>query len=145
MSKKETLHIYCRVSTRNQGDDGSSLEVQEKRGLKVSKLLNLKPKVIKEVGSGMKPYLETREEFTNLMEGIEDGKIKNVWIDEETEKIFTYRIGQVDFFEAIICIVYWFTIFQRSVISGVVENRSWAWLGTVIDVCIDRFAGGCEW
>ena len=131
MSKKEILYIYCRVSTRNQGDDGSSLEVQEKRGLKVSKLLNLKPKVIKEVGSGMKPYLETREEFTNLMEGIEDGKIKNVWIDEET------RLTRNDIDQQFIHI----SMKQNEVnlfVGMSTTPKKWDWMTDLVDTIITK-------
>jgi len=81
---KETLYIYCRVSTSNQSDDGVSLDVQEKRGTQLSKKLNLSPIIIKEQGSGMKPFTETRPQFTELFDGITDGRVKNVWIDEET-------------------------------------------------------------
>ena len=54
----ETLYIYCRVSTTKQDEDGQSLNVQEERGLNVSKQLSLSPIVIKEQGSGLKPYIE---------------------------------------------------------------------------------------
>ena len=83
-NSEKTLYIYCRVSTSGQEQDGSSLEVQKERGIKLSKKLNLSPVVIQEQGSGMKPYLETRKKFTELMDGVEDGVVKNVWIDEDT-------------------------------------------------------------
>jgi len=35
--KDKTLYLYLRISTRKQDKDGVSLEVQEERGLKVSK------------------------------------------------------------------------------------------------------------
>ena len=84
LDKNNTIYVYCRVSTKSQGDDGTSLDVQEERGIKYSKKLNLKPIVIKEVGSGMKPYTEVRTQFTELMDGIYDDNVKNVWIDEDT-------------------------------------------------------------
>ena len=89
----ETLYLYCRVSTSGQEKDGSSLDVQKDRGIKLSKELNLSPIVIQEQGSGMKPYIPHKDEkgkkhgrvlFTELMDGLEDGFVKNVWIDEET-------------------------------------------------------------
>ena len=82
--KDKTLYIYCRISTRGQDKDGVSLEVQEERGLKVSKQLGLSPVVIKEQGSGLKPYIEERPLFTDLMDYVVDGKIKHFWIDEDT-------------------------------------------------------------
>ena len=81
---QKTLYIYCRVSTTGQDKDGYSLDVQEGRGIKLSKQLNLKPIVIQEQGSGMKPYLDVRPLFSELMDGINDGYVKNVWIDDDT-------------------------------------------------------------
>ena len=81
---KETLYIYSRVSTSSQSEDGVSLDVQEKRGLEFSKNMNLSPIVIKEQGSGMKPFVDTRPQFTEFFDGITDGRVKNIWIDEET-------------------------------------------------------------
>ncbi len=80
----ETLYIYCRVSTSGQDKDGVSLDVQEERGLQVSKQLGLSPIVIKEQGSGLKPYIEERPLFTDIMDYVVDGKIKHFWIDEDT-------------------------------------------------------------
>ena len=80
----ETLYIYCRVSTTKQDEDGHSLNVQEERGLKVSKRLGISPIVIKEQGSGLKPYIEERPLFTKLMDNVVDGNIKHFWIDEDT-------------------------------------------------------------
>ena len=80
----ETLYIYCRVSTTKQDEDGQSLNVQEERGLKVSKRLGISPIVIKEQGSGLKPYIEERPLFTKLMDNVVDGNIKHFWIDEDT-------------------------------------------------------------
>jgi site-specific DNA recombinase len=88
-----TLFIYCRVSTSGQEQDGSSLGIQKDRGIKLSKKMNLSPVVIQEQGSGMKPYIPHTDEkgkkwgrplFTELMDELEDGKIKNVWVDEDT-------------------------------------------------------------
>ena len=79
----ETLYIYCRVSTTKQDEDGQSLNVQEERGLKVSKRLGLSPIVIKEQGSGLKPFEDERPLFSDLyFEGICDGKVKNLWTDD---------------------------------------------------------------
>ena len=81
---QKTFYIYCRVSTTGQDKDGYSLDVQEGRGIKLSKQLNLKPIVIQEQGSGMKPYLDVRPLFSELMDGVNDGYVKNVWIDDDT-------------------------------------------------------------
>jgi len=84
--KDNCMYIYCRVSTKSQNDEGISLEVQRDRGLEVSKRLGLEPIVIMEQGSGLKPYKTERPKFSHLMVGIQDGYVKNVWIDELTRK-----------------------------------------------------------
>ena len=78
------LYIYCRVSSSNQSENGVSLSVQSDRGREVSKMLGLTPVVIEEQGSGLKPYLEKRPLFTELMDNVVDGYVKHIWIDEET-------------------------------------------------------------
>jgi len=80
----KTLYIYCRVSDKSKTNDGVSLSVQSDRGREVSKILGLSPIVIEEQGSGLKPYLEERPLFTELMDNVVDGYVKHIWIDEET-------------------------------------------------------------
>ena len=41
----DNLHIYLRVSSDKQIDDGFGLESQRKLGLRISKNLKLKPKM----------------------------------------------------------------------------------------------------
>ena len=41
MSKKETLHIYTRVSTTHQSEKGMSLINQREKGIEVSKRLGM--------------------------------------------------------------------------------------------------------
>ena len=53
--------------------DSKRLDVQEQRGLEFCKKLNLDPIVIKEQGSGLKPYSEVRPKFTELVDKIVDG------------------------------------------------------------------------
>ena len=81
---KDKLYIYCRVSTSSQSDEGVSLDVQEQRGIEVSKKNNMKPISIKEQGSGLKSYSEERPLFSNLMNKVSDGEVKHIWIDELT-------------------------------------------------------------
>jgi site-specific DNA recombinase len=81
---KDKLYIYCRVSTSSQSDEGVSLDVQEQRGIEVSKKNNLKPISIKEQGSGLKTYTEERPLFSSLMDKVSDGEVKHIWIDELT-------------------------------------------------------------
>ena len=88
----ETLYIYCRVSTTSQSEEGVSLDVQEERGLQVSKQLGLSPIVIKEQGSGLKPYIPHTDEngkkqgrplFSEIMKSVSFGDVKHLWIDTD--------------------------------------------------------------
>ena len=88
----KTLYIYCRVSTSGQEKDGVSLDVQEERGLQVSKQLGLSPIVIKEQGSGLKPYIphidkngkkQGRPLFSEIMKSVSFGDVKHLWIDTD--------------------------------------------------------------
>jgi len=88
----KTLYIYCRVSTSGQDKDGVSLDVQEERGLQVSKQLGLSPIVIKEQGSGLKPYIPHTDEngkkqgrplFSEIMKSVSFGDVKHLWIDTD--------------------------------------------------------------
>ena len=90
---KEILYIYSRVSTSSQSEDGVSLSVQSERGKKISKKLKLSPIVIEEQGSGLKPFIETRPLFEQIYDGITEGLVKNVWIDEET-RLTRYDVDQ---------------------------------------------------
>ena len=88
----DTLYIYCRVSTTKQDEDCISLDVQEERGLQVSKQLSLSPIVIKEQGSGLKPYIPHTDEngkkqgrplFSEIMKSVSFGDVKHLWIDTD--------------------------------------------------------------
>jgi len=90
--KDKTLYIYCRVSTSGQEKDGVSMDVQEERGLQVSKQLGLSPIVIKEQGSGLKPYIPHIDEngkkqgrplFSEIMKSVSFGDVKHLWIDTD--------------------------------------------------------------
>ena len=80
MSKKETLHIYTRVSTSNQLD-GTSLDIQKEKGIKISKQLGMEYKIWNEGhGSGFEEYSEFRPVFSRLLENIKDGKVKHFYV-----------------------------------------------------------------
>ena len=131
LDKKNTIYVYCRVSTKSQGDDGTSLDVQEERGIKYSKELNLKPIVIKEVGSGLQPYIEKRTQFTELMDGIYDDKVKNVWIDEDT------RLTRLDTDLSTIHI----EMKQKNVnlyVGSSPTPKKWDWITDLVDTIITK-------
>lgn len=85
----ETMVVYCRVSTTRQGEEGNSLEVQEQRGIELSKKLGLTPIIFTEVGSGNplgdKSYLTTDERplFKKIMSNVKMGNVKNLWVDKD--------------------------------------------------------------
>ena len=70
MSKKETLHIYTRVSSRGQVG-GTSLDTQKEKGIKLSEQLGMNYKIWNEGhGSGFEEFSEFRPVFSSLLEKI---------------------------------------------------------------------------
>ena len=71
---KETLHIYTRVSTGVQQDDGTSLETQLEEGNKCGEKLGMGIKVWDEGGeSGSKNDLTNRPKLSEILDLIEKG------------------------------------------------------------------------
>jgi len=107
------------------------LDVQEKRGMKLSKKMNLSPIVIKEQGSGLKTFVDTRPQFTELFDGITDGRVKNVWIDEET------RLTRYDLDLQFIHLQ-----MKKSEVNLYVGNNSepkkWDWMTDLVDTIITK-------
>ena len=136
----ETLYIYCRVSTSGQEKDGVSLDVQKDRGIKLSKELNLSPIVIKEQGSGMKPYIPHTDEngkkqgrplFTEIMDGIEDGQVKNFWVDDDT------RLTRFDVDQQYIHIQ--MKLKQVNLYIGTSNTpKKWDWITDLVDTIITK-------
>jgi len=78
---KETLHIYTRVSSVSQEEEGTSLETQLELGLERSKKLGMKHKVWNEGGqSSSKDDLGNRPVLVNLLKGIDDGDVKHLYV-----------------------------------------------------------------
>jgi DNA invertase Pin-like site-specific DNA recombinase len=78
---KETLHIYTRVSTSAQEEDGTSLETQKELGIKRAKELGFKYKVWNEGGqSSNKDDLTNRPQLSNLLQEIESDLVKHVFV-----------------------------------------------------------------
>lgn len=79
----ETLHIYTRVSSQVQKDEGGSLDTQLEYGINFSKNLNMDYKHWNEdVMSSKSEYIEDREVLDNLMKEVDKGKIKNLFVFE---------------------------------------------------------------
>ena len=77
----ETLHIYTRVSTIAQEEEGTSLETQQELGIKRSKELGFKYKIWNEGGqSSNKEDLTNRPVLIALLDEIERSAIKQVFV-----------------------------------------------------------------
>lgn len=81
MDKNEKIGLLLRVSTQVQEKDGTSLEVQEKTGRKLSEKLGLEPIVFNEGSqSSFKVEIEERIKLVELLDEIENNKISNIWV-----------------------------------------------------------------
>ena len=83
MSKKETLHIYTRVSTTHQSEKGMSLINQREKGIEVSKRLGMDFNIWNEGGkSSFKDDLLNRPILMKMIDGFKDGTIKYVYVSD---------------------------------------------------------------
>ena len=77
----ETLHIYTRVSTSAQEDDGTSLDTQRQMGEKRAAELKMKARLWNEGGQSSKhDDLGNRPVLASLITEIESGKVKHLWV-----------------------------------------------------------------
>jgi len=77
----DTLHIYTRVSSAAQEDDGTSLDTQKDLGTKKAKELGMVPKVWNEGGESSRfDDLKNREVLRNLLEAVDAGKVQHLWV-----------------------------------------------------------------
>ena len=78
---KDTLHIYTRVSSTIQEEEGTSLKTQKEIGIELSNKLGMKYQVHNEGGiSSSKDTLENRPVMLNVLRLMEEGKIKNLYV-----------------------------------------------------------------
>lgn len=81
----QVLHIYCRVSTRIQETDGTSLETQQDLGIKKAKELGFKHKLWNEgAKSSHHEDITARPILSALLTDIRDGKVKHLWVIENS-------------------------------------------------------------
>ena len=81
MSKTEKLGILTRVSSKPQETDGTSLEVQKKLGLKLSKSLGLEPMIFNEGSqSTYEVELTKRPILLDLLHHIQNNEIKKLYV-----------------------------------------------------------------
>jgi DNA invertase Pin-like site-specific DNA recombinase len=81
MKKQEILHIYTRVSTGIQEEEGTSLDTQLEEGIKRSKKLDMGYKHWNEGGqSGSKDDLSNRPVLVEILNQIDNGIIKQLYV-----------------------------------------------------------------
>ena len=78
---KETLHIYTRVSSLVQSEDGTSLETQKLDGIRKSVELDFDHVVWNEGGkSSHSSDIETRPVLVDLLSEVEKGNVKHLYV-----------------------------------------------------------------
>ena len=78
---KQVLHIYTRVSTSVQEDDGTSLDTQRELGIDRSNILEMDYRVWNEGSqSSSKDDLSNRPVLTELLEKVQDGEVKHLYV-----------------------------------------------------------------
>ena len=102
---QETLHIYTRVSTRVQDDDGTSLDTQKELGIAKSNELGMNHKVWNEgAASSHHEDLLNRPVLVQLLGEIEGGSIKHLFVynndrlsrNEDTQYTVKYALRKND-------------------------------------------------
>ena len=82
---QETLHVYTRVSTLKQREEGSSLETQEQLGRKRAKDLGFEVRLWNEGdASSHHEEIEQRPVLTKLYAEIGAGHVKHLWVYDES-------------------------------------------------------------
>lgn len=76
----ETLHIYSRVSTQVQVDEGTSIQTQQEIGKQLAKQLGFKFQIWNEGGaSSHHEEVHKRPKFAELLREIESGRIRHLY------------------------------------------------------------------
>ena len=78
---KDILHIYARVSTQSQEDEGTSLETQVELGIQRAEKLGMTPRIWNEGGrSSSKDDLSNRPVLTELLQLVDDGHVEDIYV-----------------------------------------------------------------
>ena len=84
-SADNTLHIYTRVSTVAQAEQGTSLESQRELGVKKAKELGFEFKVWNEGGrSSHHENITDRPELNALYVAMKAGQVKHLWVYDQS-------------------------------------------------------------
>ncbi|MDN3987395.1 recombinase family protein [Zwartia vadi] len=98
---KETLHIYTRVSSTAQQEDGTSLESQKQLGIRRAEELGFEPRLWNEGGqSSSFDDLKNRPVLVSLLTLIESGSVKNLFVyntdrlsrNQQTWAVIRYKL-----------------------------------------------------
>jgi DNA invertase Pin-like site-specific DNA recombinase len=93
---KDTLHIYCRVSTGVQETEGTSLESQQELGKLKAKQLGMSYKIWSEgAKSSDHDEIEKREKLSALLTAIDDGTVKHLYVTEQSRLARTDNIASM--------------------------------------------------
>ena len=77
----EKIGIYCRVSSKSQEKDGTSIEYQLRKGREISKKIGMKPIILNEGGkTSWKSNVNTRPQLVKLLNGIESREFDTIWV-----------------------------------------------------------------
>ena len=77
----DILHIYTRVSTSSQEEEGTSLETQLELGVRRAEKLGMDHKVWNEGGrSSSKDDLSNRPVLTDLLQKVDDGEVQHLYV-----------------------------------------------------------------
>lgn len=81
MNNRDKLHIYTRVSTDSQEENGTSLDTQKALGIKAAKALKLDFKVWNEGGASSRyEDFDNRPVLLQLLREIEAGDVRHLWV-----------------------------------------------------------------
>ena len=92
MSNKETLHIYCRCSTKQQIEN--SIQRQKKNGIDFAKSMGWKYKLYIDEGKSRFLLPSDREGLAELFYNIENDIATKVWIED-----FSRLSGEISEFD----------------------------------------------
>ena len=85
LTLSEVLHIYTRVSTLVQADEGMSLDIQREIGIQRANQLGLEPKVWNEGGkSSNHEEIDKRPILSQLLAEIQKGAVKHLFVYDQS-------------------------------------------------------------
>ncbi len=92
----EVLHCYCRVSSRSQEDEGTSIETQHEVGKLKADALGMKVRFWNEgAASSDHEEIEKRPVLSSLVTAIADGTIKHLWVHEASRLARTDNVSSM--------------------------------------------------